>query len=216
MSAQLRRRRDQSSQPGRRAAGVSPASAADAARAAEDHRRPGRGDRADLRGDLHARALPAGRRAGAGQDAHGQHAGADSRSAVQADSVHARPDALGHHGHERAGRRRRRAAVVPVRRRADLHEHSAGRRNQPHAAEDAGRAAAGDAGARSDGRPIDLPAAEPVLHDRHAEPDRAGRHVPAARSAARPLHVQHQGRLPVGRRKRSRFSRRPRGRTSRK
>ena len=50
----------------------------------------------------------------------------------------------------------RRAAVVPVRRRADLHEHSAGRRNQPHAAEDAGRAVAGDAGARSDGRANDL------------------------------------------------------------
>ena len=46
------------------------------------------------------------------------------------------------------GRRR-----VPLRRGTDLHEHSAGRRNQPHAAEDAGRAAAGDAGTRSDGRP---------------------------------------------------------------
>ena len=35
----------------------------------------------------------------------------------------------------------------------------------------------------------DLP--EPVLCDRHAEPDRAGGHVPAARGAARPVHVQH-------------------------
>ena len=43
------------------------------------------------------------------------------------------------------------------------------------------------------------PLPEPVLRDRHAEPDRAGRHLPAARSAARPVHVQHQGRLPVGR-----------------
>ena len=42
---------------------------------------------------------------------------------------------------------------VPLRRRADLHQHPAGRRNQPHAAQDAGRAAAGDAGARSDRRP---------------------------------------------------------------
>ena len=42
------------------------------------------------------------------------------------------------------------------------------------------------------------PLPEPVLHDRHAEPDRAGRHLSAARSAARPVHVQHQGRLPVG------------------
>ena len=44
-------------------------------------------------------------------------------------------------------------AELPLRRRADLHQHPAGRRNQPHAAQDAGRPAAGDAGARSDGRP---------------------------------------------------------------
>src|SRR3712207_9068605 len=39
------------------------------------------------------------------------------------------------------------------------------------------------------------------LHDalpiyRHAEPDRAGGDLPAARGAARPLHVRHPGRLP--------------------
>ena len=49
----------------------------------------------------------------------------------------------------------------------------------------------------------DLPAARSVLHHRHAEPDRAGRHLSAARGPARPLHVQHQGRL----------SRRPRRRS---
>ncbi len=43
-------------------------------------------------------------------------------------------------------------AEVPLRRGADLHQHPPGRRNQPHAAQDAGRAAAGDAGARGDGR----------------------------------------------------------------
>ncbi len=42
-------------------------------------------------------------------------------------------------------------------------------------------------------------AARPVLHHRHAEPHRAGRHLSAARGAARPVHVQHQGRLPHGR-----------------
>ena len=41
-----------------------------------------------------------------------------------------------------------------------------------------------------------LQPARPVLRHRHAEPDRAGRHLPAARSPARPLHVQRQGRLP--------------------
>ena len=45
-------------------------------------------------------------------------------------------------------------------------------------------------------RPGHAQAARPVLRHRHAEPDRTGRHLSAARSAARPLHVQHQGRLP--------------------
>ena len=36
----------------------------------------------------------------------------------------------------------------------------------------------------------------PVLRAGHAEPDRAGRHLPAARGPARPLHVQHPRRLP--------------------
>ena len=39
-----------------------------------------------------------------------------------------------------------------------------------------------------------------VLRARHPEPDRAGRHLPAARSAARPLHVPDRGRLPERRR----------------
>ena len=40
---------------------------------------------------------------------------------------------------------------------------------------------AGHAGARSDRGPADLSAARPVLHDRHAKPDRAGRDLSAAR-----------------------------------
>ena len=39
-----------------------------------------------------------------------------------------------------------------------------------------------------------------VLRHRHAEPDRAGRDLPAARGPARPVHVQHPGRLPDPRR----------------
>ena len=42
----------------------------------------------------------------------------------------------------------------------------------------------------------DLRAGRAVLRAGHAEPDRAGGHLPAARGAARPLHVQHRGRLP--------------------
>ena len=56
---------------------------------------------------------------------------------------------------------------------------------------------AGDAGARGHGRPGDAAPARPVLRHRHAEPDRAGRDVPAPRGAARPVHVRHPGRLPA-------------------
>ena len=59
---------------------------------------------------------------------------------------------------------------------------------------------------------------EPVLRARHAEPDRAGGHLPAARGAARPLHVQDPGRLPErgrGARDRPAHHRRPRDRHAR-
>ena len=80
---------------------------------------------------------------------------------VQPGAVHPRPDAGRHHRH-RAGRGgpRHRQAVVPVRARADLRAGGARRRDQPHAAQDAGGAAAGDAGASCDGRGTDLSAAE--------------------------------------------------------
>ena len=82
----------------------------------------------------------------------------------------------------------------------DLREHRAGRRNQPHAAQDAVGAARGDAGApRHDSGPHLRPR-RAVLRLRDAEPDRARRHVSAARSAARPLHVPHRHRASAGRR----------------
>ena len=45
-----------------------------------------------------------------------------------------------------------------------------------------------------------LPAGRAVLRVRHAEPDRARRHLSAARSAARPVHVPHHHRAPALRR----------------
>ena len=72
-----------------------------------------------------------------------------------------------------------------------LRQHHPGRRDQPHAAEDAGRAARGDAGASGDGRRPHYPLDRAVLRAGDAEPDRAGRHLSAAGSAARSLHVQH-------------------------
>ncbi len=43
-----------------------------------------------------------------------------------------------------------------------------------------------------------LSARTTVLRARHAEPDRARRHLPAARGAARSLHVQHRDDVPLG------------------
>ena len=114
-------------------------------------------------------------------------------AAVQPHSVHARPDAGRHHRHRSdsggPGVRRRR---IPLSARADLRQRDPGRRNQSHAAQDAGRPAGGDAGAPGDGRRQAAPAVRAVLRAGDAEPDRAGRDLSAARGPARPLHVQHR------------------------
>ena len=78
---------------------------------------------------------------------------------------------------------------------ADLHADLPGGRNQPGHAEDAVGPARSHAGAEHQHRRRSVPAQAAVLRDGHAEPDRAGRHVPAARSAARPLLLQAGGRL---------------------
>jgi DNA polymerase III delta prime subunit len=76
-------------------------------------------------------------------------------------------------------------------RRADFHQHPARRRNQPHAAQDAGGAVAIDAGIQSHRRRHHLPARPAVFRSGDAKPHRAGRHLPAARSPARSLHGEH-------------------------
>ena len=78
----------------------------------------------------------------------------------------------------------------------DLRQHRAGRRNQPHAAQDAGRAARSHAGALLHRARPHLLAARAVLRAGHAEPDRTGRHLSAARGAARSLPVQRHAGLP--------------------
>ena len=72
----------------------------------------------------------------------------------------------------------------------DLREHRARRRDQPRDAEDAERAARGDAGAPRHRRQADARARRAVLRPRDAEPARDGGHVPAARGAARSLLLQ--------------------------
>ena len=67
----------------------------------------------------------------------------------EASAVHARPDARRRHG---LARLRRAHGRVRVPRGPGLHEPAARRRDQPHAAQDAGRAARGDGGAAGHGR----------------------------------------------------------------
>ncbi len=96
------------------------------------------------------RPLSSRRRARAREDAPRLHARARARSRVLAHPVHARSHALGHHRHRCAGRGRNESPRVPLHQGPGVREHRARRRDQPHAAEDAGGAAPGDAGERSD------------------------------------------------------------------
>ncbi len=90
-------------------------------------------------------------------------------------------------GSRGAGRGCRRAAVVPVRARAGVLPAADGRRDQPRQPAHAVGAAAGDGGGqgrRGGARPSPAPA---VPRAGDAEPDRAGRHLPAAGGAAGPV-----------------------------
>ena len=78
---------------------------------------------------------------------------------------------------------------------ADFHQHPARRRDQPHAAQNPGGAAAIDAGVQSHRRRPDLSARPAVLRPGDAKPHRTGRHLSPARGPARPLHVEHRNPL---------------------
>ena len=149
---------------------IQASSRVDDPRAAQGHRGPGCRHRADPLGDLHRGPLPACRRSRTGQDARREHDRQDSRCRVSANSIHARFDALRHHRHKRSGGNGHRTARVPLRPGTCLHQHSVGRRNQPHAAQDAGGLASGHAGTRGHDRADDLQFARTVLCDRDAEP----------------------------------------------
>ena len=93
--------------------------------------------------------------------------------------------------------------------RPAVRQHHPRRRGEPHPAQDPGGAAPGDAGVPGHRRRADLPAGAAVPRLRHPEPHRAGGHLPAARGAARPLHVPGRRRLPDAPRRRCRSSRAP-------
>ena len=170
-------------------------------RAQEADRRAGRRHQPGAADAVRRRQQPDHRRARPRQDAADSHHRARARPEVLAHPVHARPDAVRHHRHRHhPGGRGDRPPPDGVFAGADLRQHRAGRRDQPHAAEDAVRAAGSHAGtSRHDPGPH-LQARRAVLRVRDAEPDRARRHVSAARSAARSLHVPHRHRASAGRR----------------
>ena len=149
--------------------------------------RPGR--HRDGTADRPARARPraAGGRPGRRQDPARALVQRRARARHEAHPVHARPDA----GRRvRVARLRRARRRVRVPRGAGVHEHRARRRDQPHAAEDAVRAAGGDGRAPGLDRRRHPPAARPVPGRRDAEPDRARGHLHAPRGAARPIPAQ--------------------------
>ena len=114
---------------------------------------------------------------------------------VFAHPVHAGPDARRHRGQHDHGERRarRQDAALPV--RAHLRQPGAGRRNQPRHAQDAIRAARSDAGAHRHQRHHHARTGSALSGDGHAESHRNGRHLSAARSAARPLPDEDPGDL---------------------
>ena len=77
----------------------------------------------------------------------------------------------------------------------DLHADLPGRRNQPRHAQDPVGHAGDDAGRLGHGGRASLQAQAAVLRDGHAEPDRAGRDLSAARGPVGPVLLQAGGRL---------------------
>ncbi len=149
-----------------------------------------RADHRALRRPRHA-----GRRARPRQDQAGRDHGHRARPRRPPHPVHARPDALRHPRQRSAGGRRRRQAQLPLHPGPDLRPAADGRRDQPRQPAHPVGAAAGDAGAARHRRRHPPRPAEALPRARDAEPDRAGRHLSAARSAARPLPDADRRRL---------------------
>ncbi len=174
-------------------------------------RRQGRHRRGDLRPGHRGRAraghravrrpCAAGRRARPRQDQAGRDHGHRARPRRPPRPVHARSDAVRHSRHRGAGGKPGRQAQLPLHRRPGVRAIADGRRDQPRLAAHAVGAAAGDAGAARDRRRRAPRSAQAVPRAGDAEPARAGRHLSAARSAARPLPDGSRRRLSRPRRR---------------
>ena len=109
---------------------------------------------------LHGRrARPARRGAGSRQDPARPRLRLRIGRAFQPGAVHPRPDAGRHPRHQHLRGRRR---LLPPAARAGVHRRPDGRRDQPHAAQDPGGPARGDAGAAGDDRRRAAPPAAPT------------------------------------------------------
>ena len=126
------------------------------------------------------------------EDADGAVVRAGVLDGLLAHPVHAGPDAVRRDGLVRLQPARRR---LPVPAGADLRQPAARGRDQPRTAENAGRAARGDAGASGDDRGRDAPARSAVPRHGDAEPDRVRGDVSPPRGTARPVPAAHVGRL---------------------
>ena len=154
-----------------------------AAEVAQGRRRPGRGARGPARRARARRPRAARRRARRREDA-ARRRDARARSASSSGALQFTPDML---PADITGTMTLRGGELAFRPGPGVHQRPARRRDQPHAAEDPGRAARGDAGGAGHRRRRAAPAARPVPRARDPEPDRVRGHLPAARGAARPL-----------------------------
>ena len=136
---------------------------------------------------------------GTGKTSLARAIGAVGAGHEHAHPVHPRPAARRHHRHHGV---RPEDGRLRVPRRPDLRQHRARRRDQPREPEDPVRAARGDGGGQGHDRRRLAAGRRAVPRARHAEPGRAGRHLPAARGAARPVHDARVARLPRPRRDR--------------
>ena len=128
------------------------AGGADPRRGRAGGRRQARGARAGAARDPRGRARAARGLSRSREDAVGAVVRAGGGCRVHAGAVHARPAAVGHHRVGDLQPARQRVRVPPG---ADLHQPAARGRGEPCAAEDAGGAAGGDAGAAGDERTDD-------------------------------------------------------------
>ena len=111
---------------------------------------------------------------------------------VRPPAVHARPAARGPGRHPDLQRRHRRVQRAP---RPALRQPDPGGRDQPCAGQGAECAAGSHAGTPDHHRRHDPQDGRPLPGAGHPEPNRAGRHLSAARGAGGPLHDEGDGGL---------------------